>query len=170
MPVDGRRFQDEFLLLWAAGAAEFAEQAMAYAPGRAPEEILEPWTLGLARDFAANKDKFEAAIAWLQAFEGEYHSWFENFDVILTPTVSTLPPEIGYQAPTGPYEEIRQRVTDFAAFTAPMNVAGAASMSVPVQWTDGGLPVGSLFSGRRGDDGLLLALAYELEAAQPAPL
>ena len=71
------------------------------------------------------------------------------------------------QSPTGPYDEVRKSVTDFAAFTAPLNVAGAASMSVPVQWTESGLPVGSLFSGQRGDDGLLLALAYELEAAQP---
>ncbi|WP_267889958.1 amidase family protein, partial [Henriciella aquimarina] len=167
IPIDGKAFQDEFLLLWAAGAAEFAQQAQAFAPNKAPEEILEPWTLALAQDFMAKKDRFEDAIAYLQAFEGQYHSWFEDFDVLLTPTVSTLPPKIGQQAPTVDFETLMKRVTDFVAFTAPMNVAGAASMSVPVQWTDGGLPVGSLFSGRRGDDGKLLALAYELEEAQP---
>ncbi|WP_300393320.1 amidase [Henriciella sp.] len=167
VPMDGKAFQDEFLLLWAAGAAEFMQQAMAYSPGKAPEEILEPWTLGLAQDFMAKKDRFESAIAYLQAFEGEYHSWFDDFDVLLTPTVSTLPPAIGTQSPTGDFDETMKRVTDFVAFTAPMNVSGAASMSVPLQWTSGGIPVGSLFSGRRGDDGLLLALAYELEAAQP---
>ena len=167
MPVDGREFTDNFLLLWAAGAAQFAEQAQAFRPDADPTTILEPWTLGLTQDFLSKQDQFEGAIGYLKAFEPLYHSWFENFDLILTPTVSTLPPEIGVQAPTGPFDEVREAVVSFAAFTAPMNVAGAASMSVPVQWTAGGLPVGSLFSGQRGDDGKLLALAYELEAAQP---
>ncbi|RIJ28361.1 amidase [Henriciella mobilis] len=167
MPIDGKEFTDNFLLLWAAGAYEFAQDAAAYFGKPPSEDIVEPWTLGLVQEFARKADKFEDAVAYLAAFEPLYHSWFEDFDVILTPTVSTLPPKIGVQSPTGPYDEVRKSVTDFAAFTAPLNVAGAASMSVPVQWTESGLPVGSLFSGQRGDDGLLLALAYELEAAQP---
>ena len=48
-----------------------------------------------------------------------------------------------------------------------MNVSGAASMNVPLQWSEAGLPIGSMFSAKRGDDGLLFALAYELETAQP---
>ena len=167
MPVDGVEFTDNFLLLWAAGAYEFAQDAARYTGKPPSEDILEPWTLGLMQEFASKQDQFDDAVTYLKAFEPMYHSWFEDFDVILTPTVATLPPKIGVQSPTGPYQEVRKSVVDFAAFTAPMNVAGAASMSVPVQWTDGGLPVGSMFSGRRGDDGLLLALAYELEDAQP---
>lgn len=167
MPVDGVEFTDNFLLLWAAGAYEFAMDAAGYFGKPPSEDILEPWTLGLMQEFASKQGEFEAAVAYLKAFEPMYHSWFEDFDVILTPTVATLPPKIGVQDPEGPYEEVRKAVVDFAAFTAPMNVAGAASASVPIQWTDEGLPVGSLFSGQRGDDGLLLALAYELEDAQP---
>ena len=78
-----------------------------------------------------------------------------------------MAPKIGEQAPDGDYETVRRNVLNFAAFTAPMNVSGAASMSVPLQWSADGLPIGSMFSGKRGDDGLLLALAYELEEAQP---
>lgn len=167
MPVDGTEFTEQFFLLWAAGAAEFAQQAQAMKPDAAPQDILEPWTLGLAQEFAARRGDFDNAIAYLKAFEPLYHSFFDDFDVILTPTVSTVAPEIGLQAPTREYGALRKEIIEFAAFTAPMNVAGAASMSVPVQWSSGGLPVGSLFSGRRGDDGKLLALAYELEAAQP---
>ena len=109
----------------------------------------------------------DKVLAHLQAFEGVYHSWFDEFDVLLTPTVSTVPPKIGSQAPDGDYQTVRANVLNFAAFTAPMNVSGAASMNVPLQWSADGLPVGSMFSGKRGDDGLLLSLAYELEAAQP---
>jgi amidase len=40
-------------------------------------------------------------------------------------------------------------------------------MSVPLHHGPGGLPVGSHFAARRGDEATLLALAYELEQARP---
>lgn len=166
-PVDGNRFSDSFLLYWAAGAAAFAQQASAFSGKPVSPEIVEPWTLGLAAEFLQRQGEMADAIAYLQAFEAEYHAWFNDFDVLLTPTVSTVPPKIGTQAPDGDYATVRANVLNFAAYTAPMNVSGAASMSVPIQWSADGLPIGSMFSARRGDDGLLLALAYELEAAQP---
>lgn len=167
MPVDGEEFGDQFLMYWAAGAAAFAQSASQFSGKPIGPEILEPWTLGLAAQFAARQDEMGDVIAYLKAFEGIYHSWFDDFDVILTPTVSTVPPKIGTQAPDGDFETVMANVLNYAAFTSPMNVSGAASMSVPIQWSDEGLPIGSMFSGKRGDDGLLLALAYELEAAQP---
>ena len=167
VPIDGAAFTDAFLLYWAAGAATFAQQASAFSGKPISPEILEPWTLGLAQEFLGRQADMDGAIAYLQAFEADYHSWFDEIDVLLTPTVSTVPPKIGSQAPDGDYKTVRANVLNFAAFTAPMNVSGAASMSVPLQWSADGLPVGSMFSGKRGDDGLLLSLAYELEAAQP---
>lgn len=167
MPMDGQQFLDAFLLYWAAGAAEFAQQASAFSGKPVGPDIVEPWTLGLAAEFLQRQADMPETIAYLQGFEAAYHAMFDEFDVLLTPTVSTVPPKIGTQAPDGDYDTVRNNVVNFAAFTAPMNVAGAASMSVPLQWSDDGLPIGSMFSGKRGDDGLLLALAYELEQAQP---
>ena len=167
MPTDGARFTDAFLLYWAAGAAAFAQQASAFSGKPVGPDILEPWTLGLATEFMQRQGDMPDAIAYLQAFEAEYHTMFDDFDILLTPTVSTVAPKIGEQAPDGDYDTVRRNVLNFAAFTAPMNVSGAASMSVPLQWSADGLPIGSMFSGKRGDDGLLLALAYELEEAQP---
>jgi amidase len=40
-------------------------------------------------------------------------------------------------------------------------------MSVPLAWSPSGLPIGAMFSARKGDDGLLFELALELEAARP---
>lgn len=167
LPVDGNAFMEHFLLYWAAGAGAFSLQASAFSGKPSGPDILEPWTLGLASLFLERQAEMPAAIAYLQAFEQEYHSWFDDFDVLLTPTVSTVPPKIGSQAPDGDFDTVMKNVTDYACFTGLMNVAGSASMSVPVQWSDDGLPIGSMFSAKRGDDGLLLALAYELEEAQP---
>ena len=133
MPTDGARFTDAFLLYWAAGAAAFAQQASAFSGKPVGPDILEPWTLGLATEFMQRQGDMPDAIAYLQAFEAEYHAMFDDFDVLLTPTVSTVAPKIGEQAPDGDYDTVRRNVLNFAAFTAPMNVSGAASMSVPLQ-------------------------------------
>lgn len=165
--MDGDEFVDKFLLYWAAGAAEFAKDAAAFAGKPVSPEIVEPWTLGLAQMFLSRADEMDAAVAYLAAFEAVYDSWFKDFDVLLTPTLARPPVPIGEQSPTGDFETVKASVLNFAAYTAPMNVAGAASMSVPLAWTDGGLPVGAMFSGKRGDERMLFELAYELEAARP---
>ncbi len=41
------------------------------------------------------------------------------------------------------------------------------AVSVPLLWTVSGLPVGVHFAGRYGEEATLLALAVELEIAQP---
>ncbi len=167
VPLNGDKFSDQFLLYWSAAAAEFAQDASKFTGKPPSPEILEPWTLGLAMEFIARADEIDDVVAYLQAFEGIYHSWFDDFDVLLSPTVTSTAPAIGTQDPAGDYATVRENVLNFAAYTAPMNVSGGASMSVPLFEGSDGLPIGSMFSGQIGDDGLLLALAYELEEAKP---
>jgi amidase len=40
-------------------------------------------------------------------------------------------------------------------------------VSVPLYWTEDGLPVGSMLVGRPADETTLLALSAQLEAARP---
>jgi amidase len=40
-------------------------------------------------------------------------------------------------------------------------------MNVPLNWNDAGLPIGTQFAGRYGDEAMLFRLASQLEAAQP---
>lgn len=171
MPIIGEEFADNFLLLWSAGAAQFSAQAAGFKGVKPTQEdlkdIVEPWTLHLAGNFLGRQDEMPAAIQYLNDFESLYHSWFDDFDVILSPTVSTVAPEIGAQAPDGDYETVLKNVLDFAAFTSPMNVSGAASMSVPLYWSKENMPVGAMFSAKKGDDVLLFRLALELEKARP---
>jgi len=55
----------------------------------------------------------------------------------------------------------------YAAYTAVYNVTGQPAVSVPLYWTEDGLPVGSMLVGRPGDEATLIALSAQLEEAQP---
>jgi len=170
LPLDGDTFSDRFLLYWSAGAAQFAQDAATFAGQPPSPDILEPWTLMLAQNFLTRQDEIDDAVAYLIGFQTTYHDMFDQLgvDVILTPTVSSPAPPIGAQNPAAEdMEAVMANVLQFAAFTSPMNVAGAASMSVPLGMSTNGLPIASMFSGKKGDDRMLLALAYELEQARP---
>jgi amidase len=167
MPIDGVKLTDAFLLYWAAGAGQFAQQVAAFSGKPIGPEIVEPWTLGLGAMAARRIGDLPAAIGYLLAFESVYHAMFGSLDVILSPVTGSPAVPIGDQAPDADYDTLMERVLGFASYTAPMNVAGAASMSVPLAWSPSGLPIGAMFSGRKGDDALLFELALELEAARP---
>lgn len=167
VPFDGARFTDQFLLLWASGAAAFAEAASSFSGEPIGPDIVEPWTLGLAAMYEARKEEMPTVVSYLIGFEQAYNAMFDGFDVLLTPTLGRPADPIGFQDVTMDFDTLMDRVTSFAAYTAPMNVAGAASMSVPLGWSEAGLPIGSMFSGRAGDEEMLFALAYELEQARP---
>ncbi|OZB12580.1 MAG: 6-aminohexanoate hydrolase, partial [Hyphomonas sp. 34-62-18] len=167
IPMDGPKFTDAFIMYWAAGAGEFAQAVSAASGKPVSPEILEPWTLGLANMAAARMADLPGIIGYLQAFEEEYHSFFNDLDILLTPVTGSPAVPVGEQAPDGDFDAVMDSVLKFVAYTSPMNVAGAASMSVPLAWSPTGLPIGAMFSGRRGDDALLFELALELETARP---
>ena len=47
------------------------------------------------------------------------------------------------------------------------NVTGQPGMSVPLYWNGDGLPIGTQFIARFGDEAMLFRLAAQLEAARP---
>lgn len=73
---------------------------------------------------------------------------------------------LGRLSPTHGRETLIARNEELACYTPVHNPAGCPAMSVPLGRLDG-LPVGSHVAARPGADGDLLALAYELEEAEP---
>jgi len=59
------------------------------------------------------------------------------------------------------------RAAQFMPFTPVCNLTGQPAMSVPLFWNLDGLPVGSHFIGRFGDEATLFRLAAQLEASRP---
>jgi len=164
--VDGERFTDAFVTLLASGAARIV--SFAKDRGLKPEDVLEPWTIGLAEFHTAKpKGALEAASAYLREVEAAVGAFMERCDVCLTPVLSKTVPELGWQAPTVPFDILLDREVHYACYTAIHNVAGTPAMSVPLGMSADGLPIGCQFAAAMGGEGLLYALAYELERARP---
>jgi amidase len=99
----------------------------------------------------------------------EVARWGRDFDVLLTPTSAILPPVAGsileatHAAPEAPNMEVVASVS----FTAFGNVSGLPSVSLPLHWSEEGLPVGVMLTAGPWEDGALYALAAQLEQARP---
>jgi amidase len=106
-------------------------------------------------------------VARLQAYARRVVAFWQGFDVVLTPTLALPPVPIGWQdAVQGAIGQLLRNV-EFTPFTGVANLTGLPAMSLPLHWTDEGLPVGVQAIGPPAGDALLLRLAAQVERARP---
>lgn len=165
---DTAGFTDGFLHFWAAGANE-AEMDIGKLLGRQPDAtVLEPFSLGLAALFRAlPPGGFEAKVATIGKAVAAYLALFGTYDVILTPVLGSAPPRLGHLRGDVAFDTLVERLFAYVGYTPIVNSAGNTAMSVPLGWSTDNLPIGAHFAAAPGKEGVLLALAYELEKAQP---
>jgi amidase len=95
-------------------------------------------------------------------------SRFEDFDVYLTPTMSTPSPRIDWLDPLAvDLKTFDRRQADTYATTPPFNFTGQPSVSLPLWQSEAGFPIGMMFTGRFADEATLYRLAGQLEKEQP---
>ena len=128
---------------------------------------LDDFTRGLSRSFARHFYRVPGSIIGLKRADARFRKTFDDFDVILSPTLAHRVPEIGFLAPDGDFDEVLARLVDYVAFTPANNTNGTPAVSLPLGQTSDGLPLGLHFSADHGDERTLLELSYELEAAKP---
>jgi amidase/6-aminohexanoate-cyclic-dimer hydrolase len=94
-----------------------------------------------------------------------------GYDMFLTSTLAEPPAEIGRFKPDNDdfidYRLGSRGVLAYSPFTALANGTGQPAMSVPLYWNRDGLPIGTHFMARSGEDAELLQLAGQLEQAEP---
>ncbi len=167
-PFDGPAVADSFRAIWGYLAVDIVQRSGCDPYSDAILETLEPWTVDLARwgERLGPLDLdqvFEQSTRASDALSG----LFVNHDVLLSPVLKTPPVKIGQLAPTRPFKDLLQDMFDYVSYTPLQNLTGLPAMSVPLFVSKAGLPVGSMFTARRGGETTLLDLAYELEAACP---
>ena len=185
--VDYADFGMAFLLYWAISAKQVLDGAKEFVGHSTSRQDVElaTWTLASVGGVVP-----EAGRAWAKAViesaTRKFLEFSENFDVIMSPVLGSLPLRIGQNSPTAS-EKIAMRIVEglqfpwlmkalmktiaaksfaFAPFTAQFNMTGQPAISVPLCWSLDGLPIGIQFAAKTGADGLLLRLARQLELAQ----
>jgi amidase len=91
----------------------------------------------------------------------------ERVDLVLSPTLTQLPAKLGVFTMSDDYRSFRRKVAQYTAFLAIINASGQPAASVPLYWTDAGLPVGIQLIGHFGREDQILRLSAQLEAAAP---
>jgi len=126
------------------------------------------WALGeIGRGVSATD--LLGIMAYQQGSARSAAGWWEaGFDLLLTPTLGEPPPPLGSFGfdPDDP-EAFLRRAIPTAGFTAYWNATGQPAISLPLHWSDDGLPIGVQLVGAYGDEGLLLRVAAQLEQARP---
>jgi amidase len=152
------RLFDMFIAVWQVGPALHPVD----------QDLLTPLNRGLvvAAETSSAAD-YGRNVASLQMLARRIVSFWSETDVVLTPTLALPPVPIGWQAEVSGAHEQLYRNTEFTPFTAVANLTGLPATSLPLHWSDDGLPVGVQAIGPPAGEALLLRLAAELEAARP---
>lgn len=166
VPVD-ERFADDFLLYWAMLAMVLTRTGRKDHGKSWERTNLDNLTLGLARHATRNVHRIPGAIGRLKRDGRAAATFFEQYDVALTPTLATETPRVGHLDPTQDYDTIIGRLLEWVAFTPWQNITGDPALSLPLATTAGGLPMGMMFGAGAGHEAALLELGLELEEASP---
>ncbi len=162
---------DAFMALWTVGAA--------MAPLDPEAELrLTPFTRWLReRGRRVGALEHAAALADLQRLTREVALAWDDFDLVLTPTLAQPPALVGgLRDDADPAGDFAAQ-TRFTPWTSVYNLSGLPAISLPLHTADvdgARLPIGVMLGGRFGAEDTLLAVAASLEEAvggwpQPGP-
>jgi amidase len=130
---------------------------------------VEPLTwaqyeLGLATSEGQYLEAIDLAHRWSR----KVVEWWSDHDLLLTPVAAEPPPRLGDVVGTAedPFHGLA-RAVPFAVMTGPFNVTGQPAASVPLWWSDDGLPIGVQLVADQYREDVLLRVAAQLEQARP---
>ena len=163
------QFLDSTGTIWATTLAGMIDGFGAL-NGRTPSpENLEAATWAAYQDGKkTSAEQLMAALAFNNTLSRSFGAFFEQHDVWVTPTISTRPVPHGTmnQNRTGiTTAEWTEQVFGWCCFSPQLNNTGLPAISLPLHWSDDGLPVGVQIVGRFGAESTLIRLASQLEEA-----
>ncbi|MFD0019856.1 amidase [Streptomyces sp. NPDC058382] len=144
-------------------------QALGRPPAAEQEALLRPVTRAW-REYGrgVSGEQFAAAVTGMQGAARRAIRATRSYDIVLTPTLATLPQRVEHFDESGDPMVNLHRQSAFSAFTSPYNMTGQPAVSLPLFWTDGGrIPVGVQLVGRPADEAVLIALSAQVEEAAP---
>lgn len=190
LQLDGEALADSYLTMYfghVAADMEYAAQLLGTGFSNLDIEDTTKIVGYIGKTISA--EQFVTAKRRWNQFAQTMAMFHQRFDVLLTPTLATPPVEIGAFEPpafekfgmkfvnafglhklllkTGVVKQMAMDSLEKLPFTQLANLTGAPAMSVPLHWTEAGLPLGVQFMAPMGDETTLFQLANQLETAQP---
>jgi len=169
LELPGDKITEWFMTLWSAGCTSEID-SIALRTGQTPsKDDFEALTWALYEmGQQQSASAYMLAVTGLQMLSRDIARLFIDYDIVLTPTLAEPPVPLGTfdSPPDNPLYGII-RAGEFLPFTPLCNITGQPAMSVPLFWNSEGLPVGTHFIGRFGDEATLFRLAAQLEKARP---
>jgi amidase len=158
-----------FMALWGGSLASGID-TIAELTGRQPtDKDFEGTTWGLyEQGRKVTAGEFLRAKTHLHAAGREAARFHQTYDVWITPTLGRPPERLGFfdMSERDVAKSFGAQI-DYVPFTAMQNATGQPAINVPLYWNKEGLPIGTQFVGRFGDEETLLKLAAQLEKAAP---
>ena len=151
----------DFIRVWQVGPATAGVEDLS---------LLEPINRVLAEQaFATPSPLYVSGVMQLQALTRRVLEFWNEVDVLVTPTLALQPTPIGwtYEDTDGDPIAAFMRQTLWTPFTPLINVRGQPALSLPLAWSESGLPIGVQFIGRPFDEATLVRLGAQLEEARP---
>jgi amidase len=152
---------EHFIRIWQVGPATAGIEDLS---------LLEPINRALAEQARETMSPAHTmSVMQLQRMTRQVVAFWNEVDVVVTPTLAMPPVPVGWtwEDTDGDALLAFARQTLFTPFTAVINVTGQPAMSVPLHWSDEGLPIGVQAIGRPFDEATLFRLAAQLEEARP---
>ncbi len=134
---------------------------------KAGPDNLDPDTLfWLDRARGVGATEYLFALEDVDAFTRAFAGWWSDggFDVLVTPVTGTLTPKLGALG----MDAARLKTSAlWWPFTAFFNMSGQPAISLPLHWSNEGLPVGVQLGTAYAREDVLIRLAAQLEQALP---
>jgi amidase len=189
LPIDRDRLNLSFLTMVAAALSQVVDWAASIQGLSKPDHTqyeLSTWVTSLAGRKLSAVDLADAIQATRVASRVIGRIMCQ-YDVIMSSTLGSPPMVHGALQPTeterrlleglrraparpaiiAAFRQLAKKVIEPIPNTPLFNMTGQPAMTVPLHWTDRGLPVGVQFAGRFGDEATLFRLAAQLETARP---
>jgi amidase len=169
LAFDAERITQAFVTVVSSNmASEVDDYAKLTGQNPAPE-YFEPVTWAMYEIGRQHRaPEYLLAVEELRKIARDIGRFFLNYDIWLTPTLTEPPVPLGSfdSTPENPLQGLL-RMSTVMPFTPVCNFTGQPGMSVPLFWNADGLPIGTHFVARFGDEATLFRLAAQLEAARP---
>ncbi len=187
--IDGQALAISYVIMnYGEAAAELKEVEARFGRAAAGQvELTTKMAAMLGRSLSAGE--FVSAMREWDKAARAMGRFFQRYDLYLTPTLARPPVKVGELGlkpsernmarffttlnaggilkAAGIVEQLALEMLAALPFTQLANVTGIPAMSVPLHWSQSGLPVGVQFAAPLGDEATLLRLAAQLEQAAP---